>query len=199
MYTTSSRGNSPAPEILVKVVSTTEELIQAFVVRAAVFMAEQRCPYGEEFDGNDFTATHLIGYVDGEPAGTLRLRYFADFAKAERAAVRREFRGHGLNRQLLDFAVGLVQRKGYTRLYGSAQKRLLDYWRGLGFEPLPKPEFHFSDHEYVPILRLVVTDEAALDEGAPDMILNRREGEWDRPGVLEMSQSRSPTNPVSND
>ncbi|HTZ79587.1 MAG TPA: GNAT family N-acetyltransferase [Stellaceae bacterium] len=199
MYTTSTRGNVPAPEILVKVVGTVEELMQAFVVRAAVFMAEQRCPYGEEFDGNDFSATHLIGYVDGEPAGTLRLRYFAGFAKAERAAVRKEFRGYGLNRALLDFAVGMVQRKGYTRLYGSAQKRLLSYWRSLGFEPLPKPEFHFSDHEYVPILRPVAAVEGALDEDAPDMVLNRREGEWDRPGVLEVSQSRLPTNPVSND
>jgi len=199
MYTTSSRGNSPAPKLLVKVADSIEELMQAFVVRAAVFMAEQRCPYGEEFDGNDFTATHLIGYVDGEPAGTLRLRYFARFAKAERAAVRKEFRGYGLNRQLLDFAVGLVQRKGYTRLYGSAQKRLLGYWRSLGFEPLSKPEFHFSDHEYVPIMRPVVARDAALDEATPDMVLNRREGEWDRPGVLEESQSRLPTNPVSND
>ena len=119
MYSTSSPGNSPVPAILVKVADSIEELMQAFVVRAAVFMAEQRCPYGEEFDGNDFTATHLIGYVDGEPAGTLRLRYFAGFAKAERAAVRKEFRGYGLNRQLLDFAVCLVRRKGYTRLYGS--------------------------------------------------------------------------------
>lgn len=199
MYSTSSPGNSPVPAILVKVAGSIEELMQAFVVRAAVFMAEQRCPYGEEFDGNDFTATHLIGYVDGEPAGTLRLRYFAGFAKAERAAVRKEFRGYGLNRQLLDFAVCLVRRKGYTRLYGSAQKRLLDYWRGLGFEPLSKPEFHFSDHEYVPILRPVTPDDAILDEATPDMVLNRKEGEWDRPGILEESQGRPPTNPVSGD
>src|SRR4051794_24719610 len=51
-----------------------------------------RCPYEEEFDGNDFSATHLIGYVGNEPAACLRVRYFADFAKIERLAVRREFR-----------------------------------------------------------------------------------------------------------
>ncbi len=49
-------------------------------------------PYEEEFDGNDFSSTHLLGYVGDEPAGCLRIRYFASFAKIERLAVRHEFR-----------------------------------------------------------------------------------------------------------
>jgi len=199
MHNASVRRNDPSPVILVRVAGSIEELMQAFVVRAAVFMAEQRCPYGEEFDGNDFTATHLIGYVNAEPAGTLRLRYFSGFAKAERAAVRKEFRGFGLNRMLLDHAVELVRRKGYTRLYGTAQKRLVGYWQSLGFAPLGKPEFHFSDHEYVPILRPIADGGDVLDENSADMVLNRPEGNWDRPGVLELSQTRMPTNPTSND
>jgi len=56
-------------------------------------MGEQACPYDEEFDGNDFCAMHLIGSIGDEPAGCMRIRFFADFAKLERLAVRREFRG----------------------------------------------------------------------------------------------------------
>ncbi|MBC8008111.1 MAG: hypothetical protein H7X76_08715, partial [Prolixibacteraceae bacterium] len=77
-----------APSI--SVARTMEELSRVFAVRSAVYMAEQRCPYGEEFDGNDFSGTHLIGYVGDEPVGCLRIRYFAEFAKLERLAIRNE-------------------------------------------------------------------------------------------------------------
>jgi hypothetical protein len=66
--------------------------MRVMTIRSAVYLSEQECPYGEEFDGNDFSATHLIGYVGDEPAACLRIRYFADFVKMERLAVRREFR-----------------------------------------------------------------------------------------------------------
>jgi len=47
------RRNSDEGALSLKVVSTVEELQQAFAIRSIVFMGEQRCPYNEEFDGND--------------------------------------------------------------------------------------------------------------------------------------------------
>ena len=73
-----------APVVTIKLAATSDELLQSFALRAAVFMGEQQCPYDEEFDGNDYTATHVIMYVDGEPAGTMRLRWFQSFCKFER-------------------------------------------------------------------------------------------------------------------
>lgn len=181
------------PRIGIDVVRRFDDLTQVFVLRGLVFGAEQSCPYEEEFDGNDFTATHLIARVDGEPAGTFRIRWFADFAKAERAAVRQEFRRFGICRKMTDFAAQLAARKGYHRLYGTAQLRVLDYWKSLGFEPLlEKPRFAFSDHEYVPIVRRLVPEAGALGEHTPDLVLNRPEGDWDRPGVLDRSAERTP-------
>ena len=67
--------------------------LAAIAIRGAIYMAEQRCPFEEEFDGNDFSATHLICHKNGEPVGCMRIRYFAGFAKLERLAVRQEGRG----------------------------------------------------------------------------------------------------------
>src|ERR1700739_1083626 len=78
--------------ITIRIARDPSDLMLVTAIRSAVYMAEQDCPYDEEFDGNDFAATHLIGYVGSEPAGCLRIRHFADFAKIERLAVRHEFR-----------------------------------------------------------------------------------------------------------
>lgn len=76
----------------VRVARTFEDMAKIFSVRTATYMTEQLCSYDEEFDGNDFSGTHLLGEVSGEPAGCVRVRYFGSFAKIERLAVRPEFR-----------------------------------------------------------------------------------------------------------
>jgi predicted GNAT family N-acyltransferase len=75
------------PVVTIKLASTSDELLQSYMLRAAVYMGEQHCPYWEEYDGNDYSASHLVLYVDGEPAGCMRVRWFATFAKLERAVV----------------------------------------------------------------------------------------------------------------
>ena len=179
------------PSVTIAPTRSLDELIQVHVIRGLVFVGEQACPYDEEFDGNDIGATHLLARVDGEPAGTLRLRWFADFAKAERAAVRAPYRKLGLCRQMVDLAADIAARKGYAMLYGTAQTRVLDYWLSVGFERLGKPNFHFSDHEYVPIVRRLQPTAERLASETPDLVLNRPEGDWDRPGVLDRSAERS--------
>ena len=108
--------HSPEPYISVRVARTIDDFMRAAVIRGAVFIGEQECPYEEEFDGNDFSATHMIGYVGNEPAGCLRIRYFSDFAKLERLVVRKEFRSSGLARQLVGSGVDFCRTKGYTRM-----------------------------------------------------------------------------------
>jgi hypothetical protein len=76
----------------VTVVHRLDDLLKVISIRAATYIAEHNCPHAEEFDDNDLTATHLLGYVGSEPAGCLRIRYFAEFAKLERLAVMERFR-----------------------------------------------------------------------------------------------------------
>jgi predicted GNAT family N-acyltransferase len=134
----------------VAIARTFEDMVRVASVRSAVYIAEQKCPYEEEFDGNDFSATHLIGYVGNEPAACLRVRYFADFAKLERLAVRREFRTTRLAVTMMRAGIELCRAKGYRCIYAHAQKRLLNFFDRLGFRPLEGGrEFAFSDFDYV--------------------------------------------------
>ena len=120
--------------VSVRVVRSMEEMARVIAIRSAVYMGEQHCPFEEEFDGNDFSATHLICHRGHEPVGCLRIRYFADFAKLERLAVRNESRSNGLAGQIVDAAIELCRKKGYRVLYAHSQKRLLSFWAQRGFE-----------------------------------------------------------------
>jgi len=182
--------------ITVSVVRTPEALAQAFAIRAQVFIGEQHCPYDEEFDGNDFCATHFVAYVDGEPAGTIRVRWFHDFAKFERMSVLARFRTTNAVKHLMDAAFETVRRKGYTKVLGYAQKRLIKYWRRYGFAPLREDKpFNFSDHEYLEMVANLEPHPKAVGILTDPYIAMRPEGAWDEPGILERSVSRGATNP----
>lgn len=177
------------------VARTLDDLTQVMMVRALVYMAEQGCPYREEYDGNDYAgATHLLLRRDGEPIGTLRLRWFADFAKIERVAVRPDRRGRQETLALIDAAFKLAERKGYRRILGHAQTRLLPFWKRR-FNAVPRTDrsaFAFSDYDYVEIIADVNPPPDALSLDTDPLILLRPEGDWDRPGVLDRSAARRP-------
>lgn len=177
--------------IKVKIVHTMDELSQAFAIRAATYMAEHDCPYTEEYDGNDFTATHLIGYIDNEPAGCLRIRYFAEFAKLERLAVAPRFRKSRLAFALVKAAIKFCQRKGYRKLYGHSEERVAPLWRRFGFTPREgRNTFQFSDRTYREGHMDLPAADDALTINSDPYILLRPEGDWDEPGVLDKSATR---------
>ncbi len=179
----------------VTVVSSPDEMAKVHAIRS-IFIHEQRCPYDEEFDGNDYSCTHILGYVDGEPAATLRIRYFADFVKFERLAVLERFRRTLIAREIVTFGQKICSRKGYVRGYGQAQKRLVHFWEHFGFEPLQKVRpLVYSDHEYVEMWGRIDRHDDPITIDSDPYLIVRPEGRWDEPGVLEISATRPPTNP----
>jgi predicted GNAT family N-acyltransferase len=151
----------------------------------------RQCPFEEEFDGNDFSATHLICHRGHEPVGCMRIRYFADFAKLERLAVRNESRNSGIAGQIVDAAVELCRKKGYRVLYAHSQKRLLKFWEQRGFERMPGTrEFAFSDFDYVEVKLETEKHPQRITLGEDPYVLIRPEGQWDVPGILELSAGR---------
>jgi len=181
----------PAPKLSVRVARSIEDFMRAVSIRGAVYIGEQRCPYEEEFDGNDFSATHLIGYVDDEPAGCMRVRYFADFAKVERLVVRKEFRSSGLARHIVRAGVELCQMKGYQRVCVYAQKRLVRFWSKCGFQtPEGARELAFSDYDYVEMICRTERAPRAISPASDPYIVIRPEGAWHAPGILERSMAR---------
>ncbi|HEX4861452.1 MAG TPA: GNAT family N-acetyltransferase [Rhizomicrobium sp.] len=180
----------------VKLVSTAEMMAQAMAIRAAVFMTEQNCPYEEEFDGNDYAGGHVLGFVDGQPAAVVRIRYFADFVKFERFAILPRYRRTLIARAVGEYTIEMCRRKGYRRMYAHLQARLVGLWKRFGFVQLPGSRpFAFSDHDYVEIAAETAPHPNRLTMESDPLVLIRPEGDWDRPGVLDLSARRPPTNP----
>ncbi|MBV5268612.1 MAG: hypothetical protein JZU55_00180, partial [Afipia sp.] len=120
-------------QIEVSVIKDMGAMMQAMAIRSAVFIGEFGCRHDEEFDGNDFSATHIIARVGGEPAGTMRLRYFADFVIPERLAVLPAFRkgrygDRGVAYALATFGFNLSRMKGYKRFIGYSVLGLEQFW-----------------------------------------------------------------------
>jgi predicted GNAT family N-acyltransferase len=190
------QGRTNKQRLSITVARSLNDMMRVMTIRSAVFMAEQECPHDEEFDGNDFSATHLIGYVGNEPAACLRIRYFGDFVKMERLAVRHEFRKTRLASKVVRAGIELCRAKGYRKIYGHAQKRLLNFWSRFGFRPFEGGrEFVFSDFDYVEVSLDMTPHPEAISIGVDPYVMIRPEGRWHVPGILERSAIRPVTRP----
>ena len=187
------RSDCERQDLSVGLARNFNDLMQVCAIRGATYIAEQDCPIDEEFDGNDLSATHLLGYVGNEPAGCLRIRYFADFAKIERLAVRHEFRNTKLAFRLARAGAELCRMKGYRKLYGHSRKELLRFWQVCGWKPIEgRPTFVFSDESYIEITKDLPPANDAIKIGDDPYVLIRPEGRWHMPGILERSTTRGP-------
>ena len=186
-------GNHPV--VTIKLASTSDELMQCYMLRAAVFMGEQACPYGEEFDGNDYTASHVIMYVNGEPAGSMRLRWFQSFCKFERCVVLRPFRGLGIHHEINAWCKEFARRKGYTKVYLHLQRRHMPMMEKEGFRRVDDRVFNFSDHEYYAVYCELEPVAGAVKLDTEPMVMNRPEDRLDALGILEKSAARGASNP----
>jgi predicted GNAT family N-acyltransferase len=187
----SMRKKAPKPKrfLSAKIANSHADLLKVFSIRAATYMAEQECPYDEEFDGNDFCSSHILGFVDGEPVACLRIRYFNAFVKLERLAVRKEYRGSGITALTIEKGLDYAKRKGFTKFYGHSRSDLIKFWARFGFHPIQnRPPLSFSNQDYVEIFyeSEAHPDPISLDDG-PYVII-RPEGAWERPGVLDPIQ-----------
>jgi predicted GNAT family N-acyltransferase len=176
----------------VTVARTLDQVVMAMTLRGVIYLGEQEAPYGEEYDGNDLVgASHLIAWKGKEPVGVLRLRWFADFAKVERAAVLKQYRRDGVMRVLMQEALRYSARRGYRKVIGHAQLNRVKYWRTHGFRVrAERPEFYFSDYAYVEIERDLIPPANAITPETDPMVLIRPDGDWDRPGPFDKSLDR---------
>ncbi|WP_218641411.1 GNAT family N-acetyltransferase [Bacillus cereus] len=182
----------------IKVVENEEEKLKANLVRAIVYMHEQHCPFEEEFDLNDFTATQIIGLIGEEPVLTARIRYFPNVIKIERLAIRDAYRGKGYGHQLLRYLISFGLKKGYKHFYLHAQSQLRKFYESYGFHVVGN-SFGFSDYEYIEMeadlstLKMhsnTVHVDVTSCIGETPMYLNRPEGRLDEEGPLEKSLFR---------
>ncbi|MBE7733158.1 GNAT family N-acetyltransferase [Devosia faecipullorum] len=112
----------------------------AFALRREVFVWEQKVPEAEEHDADDLSATHFAAIAEGEVVGTLRLIEQDVHVKIGRVAVRSQFRGRGIARNMIRRAMDHARQNGHSRFYLTAQSDKLGFYESLGFVAFG-PEF----------------------------------------------------------
>lgn len=116
-----------------KIATTFDDLIKTFMVRAIVFIEEQQVSYKEEVDEYEFSALHILGEIDGEPAACGRIRFLGDYAKLERIAVRKPYRNKNIGHQLVDYMLDVARAKGFNKFKMHAQSHLENFYGTHGF------------------------------------------------------------------
>lgn len=127
----------PADTIRYQVCINRRDRIAAFSVRAIVFIDEQNCPFDEEFDDQDEPASnaiHVVGYAGIEPVAAARIRQLPDWAKLERLAIRKDWRGGGAGHDLVQFMLQTASESGYKNYKLNAQAHLTGFYEKHGFE-----------------------------------------------------------------
>ena len=168
-----------------EVCRTLDDLHQIIAIRSVSYMAEQDCPFEEEFDGNDLGATHMIGRIDGKAVACIRARYFGSFVKIERLAVLPEFRRGSIGVRLAQSIIEFCRRKGFTTFYGHSADRVAPLWARVGFRHVEGAEpFVFSGITYREMMMETERHPHAITTTSGPYTIIRPEGAWDRPGVL---------------
>jgi len=155
------------PDVRIVELRTPAELEQAFAIRRAVFVQEQGVTEALEFDARDAQAHHLLALRDGEPVGTLRMRWLdhGRTTKIERVAVLPAARGSNIGRVLLEAALALAGSAGADAASIHSQTTVQGFYGKLGFVAFG-PEFMEDGILHV-AMRLSLPAEAACDRGGP--------------------------------
>jgi len=153
-------GNIASRGISVRLVSSADDLDAVKSVRSVVWLNDPQGKYREQFDQNDWSCSHVIAFVDDEPVGTLRIRWFGEFARFERMAIRSDYRNYPLFRRLIMFSLGLCRGKGYRSVIGMSRDNTVAFWRRMGGRIVGDP---ISYHGYVGIpMRIDLAGNPAL-------------------------------------
>lgn len=170
----------------IAVVTSIDQLMQVYAVRSIVYVEDGKHRFDEHFDGNDLNATHFLLYVNDEPVGTSRVRWFAAFAKIEKTAFREAHRNPRILKRYLDVVFNHVAQKGYSTLITTATEKYCRLWeRSYGFERVPGSEWRKPNGvELIEMVKHLKVPSDAITSQTPPHVLFRVEGAWDAPGAL---------------
>ncbi len=131
-----------------------DELAEHHRIRIEIFVREQRIFPVSDVDEHDQdpATVHLLGFVDGVAAGTVRLYPLRDPVrdslleppgsgqwKGDRLAVLPAYRSAGIGRPLVRLAVATAGRLGGTRMIAHVQVPNTRYFQSLGWSPAGPP------------------------------------------------------------
>ncbi len=142
-------GTSPtAAEFEIRRISTRAEMEAALALRYEVFCLEQGVPRGEERDGRDHDATHLIAVQNGAVVATCRLVFVGTTVQFSRLAVASSSRRQGIATAILRVADEQALAGGANRLVLHAQTYARSLYEQAGYVARGR-EFVEADIEHV--------------------------------------------------
>jgi len=182
--------------ISIRIARDPNDLMLVTAIRAAVYLAEQDCPIEEEFDGNDLVAAHFIGFV----GRNRRAAFGCDFRRVRQGRTSRRppsvpaiagFVQAGAGELRLHQAQGI--QEGLWPRPGQAGQFLGAFRRQAA---RPRPQDHLSDFSYTEMVLDLEPGADAITLDSDPYVIIRPEGDWDRPGVLDISSGRAATSPL---
>ena len=123
----------------VRLARAEAEIGAALKLREEVFCDEQGVPLEADLDGLDGDALHVVALADGELLGTCRVVLDGTSGRFGRLCVRRDARGRGVARALLDEAEVQARSAGAQRMTLHAQTSALGLYRRAGYEVEGEP------------------------------------------------------------
>ena len=132
---------------------TTKELHAIYSLRIQVFVVEQNCPY-QEVDENDLDCLHLYKIEDGKIIAYARVIAEDEIIRIGRIAVHPSERKKGLGKELVNFAIDVIQKRNPSLpIHIQAQAYLLNFYQSFGFHPIS--EIYLEDN--IPHLDMILT------------------------------------------
>jgi predicted GNAT family N-acyltransferase len=193
-YDTFDLSNPYKSGYTIKVVRDFEDMAKVFAIRGSACFTDPEHLYAKHFDGSDFSSTHLLGFIDGEPVGTIRIRYFSDFTRIERLTIRPTYRKSRMAFRLAKAAFAWCRDKGYRRASGVARSELVPFWSMLGFRLTEgkEPIYIYGLPHFDMTLKLDAVPQA-VSAMTDTMVLLRSEGRWHEEGHHETINVTKPT------
>ena len=112
----------------------SEKAKQAFSIRNAVFVEEQKVSREEEYDEHEDEAVHYLIFQKDNPIGTARRRETANGVKLERFAILPAFRNQGAGAVLVHRVLSDAKKLN-RRIYLHAQVAAMNVYARAGFVP----------------------------------------------------------------
>ena len=119
--------------VRVRQISSEKDLERAFAIRIRVFVREQRVPEEIEMDRDDERALHFLASDAGKAVGTARVALSNNTAKIGRMAVLKNYRGRGIGKKLLKWAIITAKKHGAHKIYLHAQVPVIGFYEAGGF------------------------------------------------------------------
>ncbi len=133
-----------------------EELYQIFILRIAVFVVEQNCPY-QDADGKDQKSFHLMGFDESHElvayARILPARISFNEVSIGRVVTSQTARKTGSGKELMKIAIQFIEKQfGLLPIRIGAQCYLTKFYSGFGFEIAGK-EYSEDNIPHIEMLR----------------------------------------------